>query len=140
MNTMILTYLVESLAAIFGIIGFIHLLGPRFLHETFKSWNYGTRLRIATGILEIGVALMLLDPELRLWGIGLAALIMFAAIITLLNHEQYACALASMVVMAALLPATLAVPTDPQIRFAPVVETAGEPQNAAYASNVMRPS
>ena len=142
MDTMILSDLVWSLAAVFGIIGFVHLLGPRFLHDTFETWNYGSRLRVATGILEIGTALMLADPELRAWGIGLGALIMFAAVITLLNHRQYLIAIPSIIMMAALVPATLAVPAASEVRFAPVVESAGAgaPQNATYAWNGFRSS
>jgi len=120
------TLLVWVLAALFGIIGWIHLVGPQFLREAFDRWNYGSRMRIITGLLEIGTALMLADPELRIWGIGLGALIMFAAIITLLNHRQYLCAVSSVLLMAALVPATLAVPrSDSQVRFA-TVETGGE--------------
>ena len=120
------TLLVWALAALFGIIGWIHFVGPRFLRDAFDRWNYGSRMRIITGLLEIGTALMLADPELRIWGIGLAALIMFAAVITLLNHRQYLCAISSVVLMAALVPATLAVPrSDSQVRFA-TVETGGE--------------
>lgn len=120
------TLLVWVLAALFGIIGWIHLVGPQFLREAFDRWNYGSRMRIITGLLEIGTALMLADPELRIWGIGLGALIMFAAVITLLNHRQYLCAVSSVLLMAALVPATLAVPrSDSQVRFA-TVETGGE--------------
>jgi hypothetical protein len=53
---------------------------------------------------------MLAHPELRGWGIALAGLIMFGAVITLLNHEQYLCAVPSIALMAALIPASLAVP------------------------------
>jgi len=138
METVSLTsQLVWSLAAVFGVIGCIHLIGPRFLCESFEKWNYGSRLRFAAGILQIGVAMMLVDSELRLWGIGLAALFMFAAVITLLHHEQYAYAVPSMVLMLALVPATLSVPADPQIRFAPVVETAAQPQPTTVASNAL---
>jgi len=119
-------FFVWGLAAVFGIIGCIHLAGPRFLREAFERWNYGSRMRMITGLLEIGTALMLADPELRIWGIGLAALIMFAAVITLLNHRQYLCAVSSVVLMAALVPATLSVPrSDSQVRFA-TVDTGGE--------------
>ena len=100
-----------ALAVVFCAIGFIHLVGPRFLRDAFEKWNYGTRVRLVTGVLEIIAALMIAHPELRGWGIVLAALIMFGAVITLLRHEQYLCAAPSMALMAALIPAALTVPT-----------------------------
>ena len=108
-----------SLAAVFWVIGFIHLLGPRFLRDAFEKWNYGTRVRLVTGVLELMTALMLVHPELRGWGIALAALIMFGAVITLLSHEQYLCAVPSIALMVALVPAILAVPrADHQLHYA----------------------
>src|ERR1051325_6411307 len=98
------------LAVVFGAIGLTHLLGPRFLREAFEKWEYGTGLRLVTGAFEIAAALMLAYPELRAWGIALAALIMFAAVVTLLNHKQYLWAIPSIALMAALVPAILAVP------------------------------
>ena len=112
--------LATSLAVVFGMIGFIHLLGPRFLRNAFEKWNYGTPVRLVTGALEIMAALMLAHPELRGWGIALAALIMFGAVITLLNHEQYLCAIPSIALMAALFPAILAVPRADQVHYATI--------------------
>jgi uncharacterized membrane protein len=116
-----------SLAVVFWAIGFIHLLGPRFLRDAFEKWDYGTSARLFIGCLEIGAALMLAHPETRVWGIALAAIIMFGAVITLLSHEQYLCAIPSVVLMAALIPATLAVPRDdPQMHFATVQTISGQ--------------
>ena len=95
--------------------------GPRFLRDAFEKWNYGTLVRLVTGTLEIVAALMLAHPDLRGWGIALAALIMFGAIITLLKHEQYLCAVPSIALMAALVPAILAIPrADHQVHYATI--------------------
>jgi uncharacterized membrane protein len=119
--------LAASLAVVFWMIGFIHLLGPRFLRDAFEKWNYGTLVRLVTGALEIMAALMLAHPELRGWGIALAALIMFGAVITLLNHEQYLCAVPSIALMAALVPAILAVPrADHQLHYATIQTVSGQ--------------
>lgn len=113
--------LAASLAVVFWVIGFIHLLGPRFLRDAFEKWNYGTPVRLVTGALEIMAGLMLAHPALRGWGIALAGLIMFGAVITLLNHEQYLCAVPSIALMAALIPAILAVPrADHQVHYATI--------------------
>ena len=111
--------LATGLAVVFWVIGVTHLLGPRFLREAFEKWNYGTLARLVTGTLEVTAALMLAHPELRGWGIALAALIMFGAVITLLSHEQYLCAVPSIALMVALVPAMLAVPrADHQLHYA----------------------
>jgi uncharacterized membrane protein len=116
-----------ALAVVFCVIGFIHLLGPRFLRDAFEKWNYGTRVRLLTGALEIMAALMLAHPELRGWGIALAALIMFGAVITLLRHEQYLCAAPSMALMAALIPAALAVPpADHHVHYTTIQTVSGQ--------------
>src|SRR5258706_11372713 len=113
--------LATSLAVVFGVIGIIHLLGPRFLRDAFEKWNYGTLMRLVTGTLEIMTALMLAHPDLRGWGIALAALIMFGAVITLLSHEQYLCAVPSIALMAALFSPTLPVsPAGPTRASAPL--------------------
>jgi uncharacterized membrane protein len=119
--------LTAALAAVFCVIGVIHLLGPRFLREAFEKWNYGTRVRLVTGALEIMAALMLAYPELRGWGIALAALIMFGAVITLLSHEQYLWAAPSVALMAALIPAILAVPrVDHHVHYATIQIVSGQ--------------
>ena len=126
--------LVATLAAVFGVIGFIHLLGPRFLRDAFETWNYGTPVRLVTGSLEIIAAMMLVHPELCGWGIALAALIMFGAIVTLLNHEQYLCAVPSIALMAALIPAVLAVPrADHQVHYA-TIQTVSDQQSSSARS------
>ena len=119
--------LAVSLAAVFWVIGFIHLLGPRFLRDAFEEWNYGTPVRVVTGALEITAALMLADPELRGWGIALGALVMAGAVITLLSHEQYLCAVPTMALMLALIPATLAVPrADHRVHFENIQTVSGQ--------------
>jgi uncharacterized membrane protein len=122
--------LAAALAAVFWVIGVAHLLAPRFLRDAFEKWNYGTKVRLVTGTLEIMAALMLAHPELRGWGIALAGLIMFGAVITLLSHEQYLCAVPTIALMVALVPAMLAVPrADHQLHYA-TMQTVLSPQVA----------
>ena len=119
--------LAGTLAVVFWVIGFIHLLGPRFLRDAFEKWNYGTPVRLVTGALEITAALMLAHPELRGWGIALAALIMFGAVITLLSHEQYLCAVPSIALMAALVPTILTVPrADHRVHYTTIQTVSGQ--------------
>jgi hypothetical protein len=106
-----------SLAALFGVIGIVQVVGPRFLHSAYRGWNYPPRLRLITAALDIAAAVLLAEASLRGWGIVLAAILIFGSVVTMLNHRQYACAVPLILMMAALVPATLAVPRATEIRF-----------------------
>ena len=115
------TLIALSLAAIFGVIGIVQLAGPRFLRDAYRGWNYSQGLRLATGLLDITAAVMLVEPSLRGWGIVLAAILTFGSVVTMLNHRQYVYAAWALLMMAALVPATLAIPRANQIQFATAV-------------------
>lgn len=112
------TIVCVSLATLFGAIGVVQLLGPRFLREAYQRWDYSQYLRIVTGFLDLAVAVMLLNPNERGWGIALGALLIFGSVVTLLNHRHYAAAVAAIIMMVALVPAALAVPRTDAVRFA----------------------
>ena len=105
------------LAAAFGLIGLVQLAGPRALRHAYDNWDYPQHLRIVTGVLDIAAAIMLAEPSLRGWGIALAAILSFGSVVTLLNHRQYRFAAAVIIMMAALIPATLAVPRENRVQF-----------------------
>jgi GNAT superfamily N-acetyltransferase len=107
-----------TLALLFAAIGVVQLSGPRFLRNAYASWDYSQAVRIVTGVLDIVAASMLIDPDLRGWGIGLAAVLTFGSVVTLLNHRHYAAAGAAILMMVALVPAALAVPRSDEVRFA----------------------
>ena len=115
------TIVTLSLAGLFGLIGVVQIAGPRFLRDAYRSWDYSQHLRIATGVLDIAVAAMLLDADRRGWGIALGAVLIFGSVVTLLNHFQYAYAAAATMMMAALIPAALAVPRADEVRFIAVI-------------------
>ena len=106
-----------SLAALLGVIGVVQLAGPRFLQNQYERWDYPQSARLVTGFLDVAAAAMILAPNARGWGIALAAVLIFGSGVTLLNHRQYAYAAAVTVMMAALIPTTLAVPPANQVRF-----------------------
>jgi hypothetical protein len=55
-------------------------------------------------------AVFLAMAETRIWGVGLAAIITFTAVVTLLKSEQYAWSVPAVFLLAALVPASLALP------------------------------
>src|SRR5258705_12436041 len=106
-----------SLAALFGIIGGVQLAGPRFLRAAYRRRDYPSYVRPATGLLDVAAAVMLAEPTLRAWGIALAAILVFGSVIAMLNDRQYVYAALVTPMMAALVPAALAVPRESEIRY-----------------------
>jgi hypothetical protein len=120
------TLIAFSLAAIFAVAGLVQLAGPRFLRDAYRGWDYSQGLRLVTGLLDIAAALMLAEPSLRGWGLVLAAMLIFGSVVTMLNHRQYVGAACAILMMAALVPATLAVPLANPVQF-----TTAAPQRLA---------
>jgi uncharacterized membrane protein HdeD (DUF308 family) len=94
------------------VVGIINIAGPRKLRETYANWEFPPRFYLVAGVLEVTAAAFLAVPELRLWGIVLAGLIGFGAVVTLFNQRRYLSAVPAIVLMIALLPASLAVPYE----------------------------
>ena len=105
------------LSLTFSLIGLVQLIGPRFVRVAYQRWNYGDRVRVVTGVLDILAAVMLGIPAMRAWGIALAAILAFGSVVVFLNHRQYRAALPTVGLMLALIPATAAVPRPTQIQF-----------------------
>jgi hypothetical protein len=99
-----------SLAATLVIAGLVQMGGSRMVRAAYANWEFPAGLSVVTGALEIIAAVGLAMPELRVWGILLTAFIMFGAVVTLLSHRQYLYAVPAIMLMAALVPAALAIP------------------------------
>jgi hypothetical protein len=101
------TIMAWAIAGVFAASALLHLAGPRFLREAYERWNFPRQFHRVTGIIELLTAAFLANPLTRLWGIALAALTMFVAVVTLLNHRQYAYTVPGILMMLALIPASL---------------------------------
>ena len=120
-TAIILESLANGLAAVFAAAGVLHIVGPRWLIETYARWDYPARFRLVAAVLDIAAATFLLFPDIRAWGITLAGIITFFSVVALLDHKKYVVAAYAMLLMAALVPAALSVPrADPYLR--PAVE------------------
>ena len=97
------------LTAIFAISGIIDVVGSGYLRARFRQWAYPRRFYRVMGVLQLITALFLAVPQLRIWGIILAGLITFFWVVILLNHRQWSLAVAGMLMMMALAPASLAI-------------------------------
>ena len=113
MNAISIPFLIAwVVGAILAVAGLVNVAGPRRLRAAYARWELPARFYLVAGALEVTAALLLALPELRLWGIALAGLIMFGAVVTLFNHRRYMSAVPGIILLAALVPASLAVPHE----------------------------
>jgi DoxX-like family len=106
----ILTLDALLLTGLFGAVGLLHLAGPRSLKLAYRRWGFPFNAHRVIGTLEILTALFLSNPVTRIWGVILAAFIIFFGTVALVNHGRYVYSLPGLLLMAALVPATLAGP------------------------------
>ncbi len=104
------THFAWLLSAAFAVTAALHLFGLRVVREAYERWQYPRGFRETTGALLGLAAVFLAFPLTRLWGIAIAAIVMFLSAITLLNHRQYTYAAPVIALLFALLPASLAGP------------------------------
>jgi hypothetical protein len=106
MTTIAVTnFLAVSLSILFGAASLTHLAAPRFLREAYRRWDFARGFHYVAGVAQGFAALFLAVPET--WGSVLGAMILFVAIISLLNHRKYAYAVPAILVMVALAPAAI---------------------------------
>lgn len=99
-----------TVAAIFAISGLVQLAGPAFVRRAYERWDFPPKFYRVTAVIELATAAFLLSPLTREWGVTLAGLVTFVAVVTLLNHRQYAYTLPGIILLLALIPASLAGP------------------------------
>jgi hypothetical protein len=100
--------IVHGLVALFAAAGLINLLGLSWVRAAYRFWHYPKQFYRTVGAMELLVAIFLAVPQLRIWGVILGGFIGFFAVVTLLNHRQYALSFPGMLLMVSLVPAALA--------------------------------
>jgi uncharacterized protein YacL len=103
-------------AVVLATAGFINLWNVRSLHALYAELDIPEFLTTTVGLIQILAAAFLTSLDMRVFGIGLAAPILFVSVVMLLDHRYYAIALPIALMMAALLIATLAAPL-PHARY-----------------------
>ena len=97
-----------SVALVLAVSAAAHLAGLRRLRAAYAEWEYPRSFHRVVGVSNLVAALFLARPETRVWGVTLAAVILFIAVVTLLSHRRYYYAVPGMLLMLALPPALLA--------------------------------
>ena len=98
------------LSGFFALAALINFAAPRFVRETYHRWYFGPAFHWIAGFANLAAAALLAMPVTRLWGVVIAAPVMFVAETMLISHKHYGFAVPGAVVLAALVPALLAGP------------------------------
>jgi len=98
------------LSGLFGAGGLLHMAGPAFVRRAYRNWGFHSKAHRVVGVLQILTALFLSNPVTRIWGVILAGFIIFFATVALLNRGKYAYSVPGLLLMLALVPASLAGP------------------------------
>jgi uncharacterized membrane protein YphA (DoxX/SURF4 family) len=77
------------LGAAFLGAGIVNAIGAAGTRDDFVKWGYPRWWGILTGALEISTAALLALPVSRILGLALAAVVIAAAIFTVLRHRDY---------------------------------------------------
>ena len=121
-------------AAVFALAGLVNVTAFDAVREAYARWDIPASFYRSLGIVEIVAAAMLAMPQLRAWGIAMAAPIMFGAIVMLLNHRLYRYAAPAVLVLAAFVPGMLATPQhQSSIHYAPALLSLESPSVAIAA-------
>ena len=99
---------VYAVSALFLLAGTLNLSGMRAVRAAYRFWHYRRSFHRTIGMLELATALFPIVPQLRVWGLMLAAPITFFSVVTLLNHRQYLWSLFGMILLVSLVPVSLA--------------------------------
>jgi uncharacterized membrane protein YphA (DoxX/SURF4 family) len=77
------------LGAAFLGAGIVNAIGAAGTRDDFVKWGYPRWWGILTGALEISTAALIALPASRFLGLALAAVVIAAAIFTVLRHRDY---------------------------------------------------
>ncbi len=99
-----------ALSAIFSISGLVQLSGAGFVRRAYERWQFPPKFYRVAGVVNLLAAAFLATPITRIWGAVLAAMIIFFAMVTLLNNRQYGYSVPGLLILFALIPAMTAGP------------------------------
>ena len=80
--------------------GVAHAIGLQAVRDSYERWGFPKGFHLVTAVLELAAAGLILYPPLRLVGMGLAFLILVAALATLLRAREYGHSPAPVIFMA----------------------------------------
>ena len=82
-------YLAWAFALVFALAGAVNFAGPTNLVASYQRWGYPWWFGRVTGAIEILSSVMIGIYSTRMAGLGLAAIIMVAAILTVIFRRDF---------------------------------------------------
>jgi uncharacterized membrane protein YphA (DoxX/SURF4 family) len=86
-------FIVVWLPILLGIVmigaGAVNFVGPQSVRDSFARWGYPASFHRVTGGLEVAAGLLLLIPATSRAGALGSAVILLAAVITLIRHRDW---------------------------------------------------
>jgi len=76
-------------AVVFAVAGFYFFLDPGPLSKLLGDWVTGRNANRVMGFLSLLAAAFLTVPQLRLWGVAVAAFVLFGTTVMLLERRRY---------------------------------------------------
>jgi len=76
-------------AAVFAVAGFYFFLDPGPLSNLLGDWVAGRNANRVMGSFSFLAAVLLAVPQLRLWGVAVAAFALFGTTVMLLERRRY---------------------------------------------------
>jgi hypothetical protein len=98
-------------AAVLAAAGLVNVVAPGAVRRVYARWEISPASYVTVGALQLVAAGLLLSPASQMWGIVLAALIAFGAVVLLLDRGRYFFALPVLVFMAGLGAAAVSAPS-----------------------------
>ena len=77
------------LAFAFAGAGLFNAIGGAAVQARFIRWGYPAWWNFVTAALEVLGAALIVLPETRIWGLALVAMVMIAAIVTVIWRREY---------------------------------------------------
>jgi len=100
-------FIAWAISGLFAVSALVHFAGPGFIRRAYAHWEFPPKFHRVTGVVELLSAAFLAEPTTRIWGVVLAGMVISVAVVTLLKNRQYAWTLPGIVMLVALVPASL---------------------------------
>ena len=89
-------------AIVFAVAGFYFFLDAGPLSRLLGDWVIGRNANRVMGSFSILAAVLLAVPQLRLWGVAVAAFVLFGTTVMLLERQKYVYALPGILLLGTL--------------------------------------
>lgn len=83
------TWALYGLIAVYSIGGIVNIVGPKGVRDSFVAWGYPRWFNYVTGALELLAVAMILYAPTQLYGVALGAVIMVAALASLVLNRAW---------------------------------------------------